>query len=243
LDSIQPSHPDLSKPRSVREILATVALLYAGSPLLFLSLALAVVGPYELIVFALTSTAPPVRRSGSLETSLVLLLIAFALVGPLVSALYVHALAALREQQRPSIASVGMRAIKVLPVVAAAQIIAGITIGIGFLLFIIPGVWLAIRFAVVAQVAALEETDWPGALQRSGALTRHNYLRIFALLLCVSAFTVVLTRIGVRIVGNNGTAAAVVLGVVVATLTQSFQALCTAVLYFDLRARTPAAVA
>jgi hypothetical protein len=242
LASINRSHPDLSRPRSVREILGTVASLYAGFPLLFLTLALAVVGPYELIVLAVTSTAP-LQRSSSLETSIVLLLLAFALVGPLVSALYVHALAALTEQQRPSIASVGQRAIRVLPVVAAAQIIAGITIGIGFLLFIIPGVILAIRFAVVAQVAALEETDWPGALHRSGALTRHNYLRIFTLLICVSAFNIVLTQIGIRIVGNGGTAGAVVLGVGIATLTQSFQALCTAVLYFDLRARTSAAVA
>ena len=235
--SIRNSHPDLSRPRSVREILATVAALYASYPLLFLALALVVVGPYELIVLAVTSTAP-LQQSSSLTTAIILLLVAFALVGPLVSALYVHAIVALGERRRATIASVGPRAIRVLPVVAAAQIIAGISIGIGFLLFIIPGVYLALRFAVVAQVASLEGTDWPGALRRSGELTRRNYARVLTVLVCVYAFNVVLTQIGIQIVGNASTVWTVLLGIAIATITQSFQALCSAVLYFDLRARS-----
>jgi hypothetical protein len=220
----------------VPEILATVASLYVSSPLPFLMLALIVVGPYELIVFAFTSTAP-LQQSSNIETALVLLLVAFALVGPLVSALYVHALVALGENQRPSLRIVGPRALKVLPVVAAAQIIAGISIGLGLLLFIVPGVYLALRFAVVAQVASLEGTDWPGALRRSGELTHRNYLRILGLLICVYAFNVVLTQVGIQLVGNSRNPGAVALGVAIATVTQSFQALCTATLYFDLRAR------
>jgi hypothetical protein len=218
-------------------ILSTVASLYASFPLLFLVLSLAVVGPYELIVLAVTGTGP-LQQSSTVEAAVILLLVAFALVGPLVSALYVHALAALGERRRPSITGVGLSALKVLPVVAAAQIVAGIAIGLGFVAFFFPGVYLALRFAVVAQVASLERTDWPGALRRSGELTRHNYMRILGLLACVYALNIALTQIGVLIIGNRASAGAVVLGVLIATLTQSFQALCTAVLYFDLRARS-----
>ena len=219
------------------EILTTVGSLYATHPLPFLTLSLLVVAPYELIVLAIASTAP-LQQSSSVTTAVVLLLVGFALVGPLVSALYVHALVAIGERRKPTIRSVGPRALRVLPVVAAAQIIAGIAIGLGLLLFIIPGVFLVLRFAVVAQVASLEGTDWPTALRRSGALTRRNYLRVLVLLICVYGFNIALTQVGIQLVGNASTAVTVVLGIAVATITQSFQALCSAVLYFDLRSRS-----
>lgn len=219
------------------QILSTVRLMYAGYPLLFLALALAVVGPYELIVFAVTKTAPLQQQTSSVETAVILLLVAFALVGPLVSALYVHALVAIGEQAQPSIAGVALQGLKVLPVVAAAQIIAGICIGVGFLLFIVPGVILALRFAVVAQAAAIEQIDWPTALRRSGLLTRRNYLRILGLLICIYVVNVTLTRLGILVAGHSAGAPAVALGVVIATLTQSFAALTSSILYFDLRVR------
>lgn len=219
------------------QILSTVMSIYAGYPWLFLTLALAVVAPYELIVLAITKTAPLQQQTSSVETAVILLLVAFALVGPLVSALYVNALVAIGREQQPSILGVIVQGLKVLPVVAAAQIIAGICIGVGLVLFILPGVILALRFAVVAQAAAIEEIDWPTALRRSGLLTRRNYWRIFGLLVCIYLVNVTLTRLGILVAGHSAGAPAVALGVVVATLTQSFAALTSAILYFDLRTR------
>lgn len=218
-------------------MLGTVLALYRAHPFLFLPIALAVVAPYELIVYAITGTAPLQQQTRNVTTWIVLLLVAFALVGPLVSALYIQALVALGEDERPPFGTVALRALRVLPVVAAAQIIAGITIGVGFVLFILPGVYAALRLAVVAQAAAYERTNWPGALKRSFALTRGSLLRILALLAWVFAVNLVLTQIGGGIAGNATTPGDIALGVVVATLTQSFAALASAVLYFDLRAR------
>lgn len=232
----RPTSLDLRQPRPVAGILTTALAVYARFPILLFLLALAVMGPYELIVLAITHTAP-LQRTSNVEATIVPLLIALALVGPLVSALYVKALVAIGDGQRPSIRTVVLGGVKALPVVAAAQIVAGIGIGIGFLLFVIPGIWLALRFAVVAQIAAIEETDWPGALKRSGVLTRGNYLRIFGLLACVYAVNVTLTSIGTAIAGGHATPANVTVGIIVATLTQSFTALTTALLYFDLRVR------
>jgi len=84
----------------------------------------------------------------------VLLLLDFALVGPFVSALHARAVAELAEGRTPRLREVAISGARTLPVVAAAQIIAGIGIGLGAVLFIIPGILLAIRWAVVAQVAA-----------------------------------------------------------------------------------------
>ncbi len=246
---------DLNQPRTVAQILAAALRLYARFPLVLLVFAVAVVAPYELIVLAVTKTAPLAQQSTSVESTLILLLVAFALVEPLVSALYANALVAIDAHERaltapapgtatpgPSISRVALTGIRVLPVVAAAQIVAGIAIGIGFVLFIVPGVFLLLRFAVVAQVAAIERTDWPTALRRSGVLTRHNYLRILGLILCLNAISLLLTSIGIGIAGNGRSAVDVVVGIIVATLTHSFQALGYALLYFDLRARQAALV-
>ncbi len=228
---------DLTQPRTVAQILSTAMSLYRRYAPLLLAYALAVVAPYELIVLAVTNTAPLQQQSSSLASTLILLLVAFALVGPLVSALYANALVAISQPTRQSITKVALQGLKALPVVAAAQIIAGLAIGAGLILLVIPGVYLILRLAVVAQVAAIERTDWPGALRRSALLTRSNYLRIMGLLICVYAVNVTLTSVGVAVAGHGKSAADVAVGIVAATLTQSFQALIAALLYFDLRVR------
>jgi hypothetical protein len=235
---------DLTQPRPIGRILTTALSLYRRYPIALLVVALAVMGPYELIVLAVTNTAP-LQRTSNANATIIPALVALALVGPLVSALYAKTLAAIGDGERPSIRKIALRGLKALPVVAAAQIVAGIAIGIGFILtiytgfilFLIPSVILAIRFAVVPQVAAIEQTDWPGALKRSGLLTSRNYLRIFGLLACVYAVNLTLAGVGTAVAGGSASAPDVAAGVVVATLTQSFTALTTALLYFDLRVR------
>jgi hypothetical protein len=218
-------------------VLATALRLYGRHPVMFILLALAVVAPYDLAVLALANAAPLGQQSVSAGTVTVIALVDFALVGPLVSALQMQALVTIGAGGRPGLGDVIARGIRVLPVVAAAEIIAGLGIGIGLVLFIVPGVILALRWAVVAQVAAIEGTDWPGALRRSAALTARNYLRIFGLLLLVSLINLTLANFAGQLAGTGTRPAQVALGIAVGTITRSFEALAVAVLYFDLRAR------
>lgn len=234
---------DLARPRSVGEILLAALRLYGRHPLLFLALALLVVGPYDLIVLGVSGAGPLGQDSASASTALVLALLDFALVGPFVSALQVHAVLAIGEGRTPELSEVVAQGVRVLPVVAAAQIIAGICIGIGLVLFIIPGLILALRFAVVAQVAAVEHTDWPTALRRSGRLTARNYLRVLVLLVVVALVNLLLIDGVGHLVGAGASAGQVVVGIAVGVVVRSFQALVTAILYFDLRTREPSLTA
>lgn len=223
--------------------------LYLRYPLLFIGLAAAVVVPYGLLVLVIAKTSPLGQESISTSTALILALVQFAFVGPLISALQVRAVLMIGDHEQPSFIEVVKRGLPTLPVVAAAEIIAGIGIGIGLLLFVIPGVILALRWAVVAQVAAIERTDWPGALRRSAELTAatqvrpvsvlptRNYLRVFAILVCISLVNLTLSNVGGAIIGTRTRVAEVVAGIVIMVLEFSFQALTVAVLYFDLRAR------
>jgi hypothetical protein len=228
---------DLRRPLSVGEILASALWFYGRYPLLFAGLALVVVGPYELLVLAITNTAPFGQQTATISTTLTLVLLDFALVGPLVSAFHVHAVLKIGRGQRPGSASVVIQGLRVLPVVVAAQIVAGFGIALGFFALIVPGVILALRWAVVAQVAAVERVNWIQALSRSADLTRGNYLHVLGLTLVVWLIGLTLTRVGEAIAGSSTHALQVAIGIAVVTLVRSFSALTGAVLFFELFSR------
>jgi hypothetical protein len=230
----------LDQPRTVAGVIAAALRLYALYPVLFATLALMVVVPYELAVLAATHIPPLGARHESPGTALTLGLLDVALIGPMVSALYVLAVATVGARERPRLLSVAAGGVSALPVVAAAQIVAALGIAAGLFAFIVPGVVLAIRWAVVAQVAAIERTDWMGALRRSLALTRGQSLHVFAVVLFAAAVDLALAAAGSAVTKPTTHAGDVVLGIAVVTVARSFAALTTALLYFDLLARQSA---
>jgi hypothetical protein len=233
----RPPSVDLTKPRSVFEVVGSALVLYGRYPLMFAALAFAVIGPYELLVLAVTHAAPLGQQHTRASTAFVLFLLDFALVGPLVSALHVHAVSMIGTSARPQLVTVVRHGVVVLPVVAAAQIVAGLGIGLGLLALVLPGIILALRWAVVAQAAATERTDWLGALRRSRELTAGNYLHVLGVLAITSMFDLILASAGTAIAGTGNHVGPVVLGIAVVTIARSFTALATAMLFFDLVAR------
>jgi hypothetical protein len=228
---------DLNRPQTLSGLVRTGASLYAAYPGLFLVLSFAVVAPYELIVLAVTGVSPLGRGTATAATVFTLLLLDFALIGPLVSALYVRALLAVARSERPRLTEVASEVVRLLPVVAAAQIVAGLGIGLGLIVFVLPGVLLAVRWAVVAQAAAVEGTDWMGALRRSAELVRGSYGHALWVLVFTGVFNFVVVRLADAAAGPHTRAPQVILGIAIDTLTRSVAALFTAVLYFDLRSR------
>ncbi len=211
--------------------------MYRRYPLLFAVLALGVIAPYELIVLAATGTTPFGQQSAKVSTVLVLALIDFALVGPLISALYVHAVRRIAGGERPALGEIALLGARVLPTVAAAEIIATLGIGLGFLALIVPGVILLVRLGVVAQAAAIDNENWIEALRRSWQLTGGSSLHVFGLLLITGLVALALRDAGFAITGDSAHAWAVAVGIAVETIARSFVALSGAVLYFDLVAR------
>ena len=166
-----------------------------------------------------------------------MLVLDLLLVGPLISALHVNAVVEIGGHRRPQVGAVLMRGARVLPVVAAAQIVAAFGTGFGFVLLIVPGVLLLARWAVVAQTAALEDVNWITALRRSAELTTGSYLHVLGLLISVGVINVVVARVGSALSGSGASVGAVIAGIVFEMITLSFAALTSAMLYFDLRAR------
>jgi len=226
---------DLGRQRRLREIIGTALRLYGRSPLLFLCLAGILVVPYQVTVVLLEHG----KGQSSAGTAFLLGLIGLALINPCVAAVQVHAILDFGQGERPQVADVIRRGLSVLPVVAAAEIIADIGIAIGLVCFAIPGVLLAIRWAVVAQAAAVERTDWPTALRRSGQLARRNYWRILGLLFIVG----ILSEVPADVIGTGSHLGSTIVGIALALFAGSFGTLLVNLLYFDLRARENARVA
>jgi uncharacterized protein (DUF697 family) len=229
----------IERPRSLAQIIAEALEIYQRYPLLFLVLALGVIAPYELAVLALTGNGPLVSGAHqNLGLTYLLLLLDTAMVGPLVSALHIHAVLVIGQGERPSLRQVVPRALRVLPVVIAAVIASTLGIALGFVALIVPGILLTLRWSVVAQAAAVDHEGWIPALRRSGELTRENYGHIFGLLVVTGLVNAGIV-FGVRVIplGSTAGAASVAMGIAAHTITASFSALTLALLYFDLRAR------
>ncbi len=233
---------DASKPMSIAQIVRAAGALYWRYPLLFAILAAAVIVPFELIVLAVTGYGP--LRHGHVNAGAywLLLLIRSSLITPLVSALHMHAVVTIAEGRRPRLAEVAVLGVMVLPVVAAAEIVADIGIFLGSLALIVPGILLSVRWAVVAQAAALEGEGWADALRSSRRLTTGHGWHVFGLILLVGVLnTAVLFGARAIPLGSSSGAGSVAVGTTVETLVASFSALTLARLYFDLQARREAA--
>jgi hypothetical protein len=228
----------MSAPRSARQLVRAALGLYREYPLLFLVLAAGVIVPYEVIVLATTGAGPFAHGSLGFGTSSLLTLIGLALIGPLVSALHVHAVSEALEGREPRLAPVARRGLQVLPVVAAAEIIAWLGISLGFLAFLVPGIILWLRWYVVAQAAAIEHEGWLPALRRSRQLTASHYRHLIVFGIYLTLITSVPTLlVGFAFGHETTTAASFLVGVALEVVTWSLSALAAALMYFDLRAR------
>jgi hypothetical protein len=240
----QDNQLDLDHPRTIPEIIFTTLGFYVRHAWLLLGFAAIVVVPYEAAVILVAKTGNLSNSTHHSEAKLLILVgIQLLIVQPLLAAFQAHAMAMVGEGQRPSFVEILRRIAPVLLNVIAAEIIAGIIVTLGILLFFIPGLYMLIRLAVVAQTAAIERLDWPTALRRSMDLSRGNWWRIFAVLLLGGIINETVQAIGGSLVNSGVNVGSAVVGLVCMLLTLPFSALLSAVLYFDLRARNDAPTA
>ena len=225
---------DLDQQRTLGQILGTAGRLYGRQAPLLLVLAGIVVVPYEVVVVLLEKGKGGIAAGDEL----LLALVGLALIYPCIAATQVQVLLDVRGGKQPRLGSVIRRGVAALPVVAAADIIAGIGIFVGIIFFLIPGLLLAVRWAVVAPTAAVERTDWPTALRRSGQLTRRNRWRVFGLLVVIFSLSDAVALVA----GTGGQIGLKVVAVALSVIVDSFGVLLLNILYFDLRAREAGSV-
>ena len=138
-------------------------------------------------------------------------------------------------------------------------ILAGLITFVGLLLFCIPGIYLSIAYAFVGQVVVLESLSGMDALNRSRQLVQGFWWRVFGTMFLIQIATLVLNFVinfglervlpaqqvvptdnpfapAVRVNEVNQAIHTLVLGLV-AALMGAYVAVCTTLLYLDLRIR------
>ena len=123
----------------------------------------------------------------------------------------------------------------VLPLLGAGLII-GFGVGIGFVLFVVPGLYLLTIWAVAAPVIVVERRGIGDALGRSRRLVRGNGWRVLATLvlafLILMVVSVGLALLAIAIVDSE--ILRVVFGALGSAVTAPIVALVSSVLYFRL---------
>jgi hypothetical protein len=227
----------------------TVALFrrHAGVALL---LAAAVVLPVELLISGvglgqLTSGYSSKVTTGELVFgSLVPLLITTPLVtGMLVRVVLDHA-----AGERTPAARAAEAGLAVFGPLLGAVLLATAGIMLGFLALVIPGIFLAVRWVVVAPGVVVEGVRGVGALRRSSALVAGSGWWVLGVMIVLAILTGIagaVITLPADALGRSADSQAVVLigGIVAQILTLPFTAFATTLLFFTLRARREGAQA
>ena len=119
--------------------------------------------------------------------------------------------------------------------VAGASILAGFGIAIGFVLLIVPGLYLLTIWCLIVPVIVLENSAVGAAFGRSRELVRGNGWHVFAVILLVALLLFgVNIVIGLILSALPDSARGVISGIVSGTLTAPYIALALTLSYFRL---------
>lgn len=244
------------RPLTTAELLDTTFSLYRRHFLLFVGL---VAVPYLfLLPLQILSIVVSGQRAGSILPTLMVSLAIVVMTLAVTAASQGATFIAVSEVylDRPSSVIGALARIRGETVgLAALMIVIGIGTGIGLLLLVVPGVYIALRWSLAIPVAVLEHETIGGALSRSSDLTQGSRLRIllvwvlfFVLTVAISLLLGIPTGIVSALARAGGVAPLpgwvqilnVVASFVASCLAGPFLTIAIAVLYYDMRVRKEA---
>jgi hypothetical protein len=231
---------DLSRPRDLSGLVAETWSQWSRHRSLFFTVALLISGPVA-IVSAGTSrtmgTADPDHLTSSDLRGLAILGVLVAIELPLVTGVFGRAVTRLGEGESVTVGPALRDGLRVFPRVFGALLLGGLAVIGGFILLIVPGIFLLVRLAFVGQVAAVEELGPGAAFGAAMRVTKGSWWRVFLIgLLGVVVQLVVLTGASAPFAAIGGAVELAASALIEAAVT-SFVTLFQTLFYFDLRAR------
>lgn len=237
----EPPRLDLSERRDLGAILGDTFRLVLRNARTFLAIALAVVVPVELIVsgVGLEQLWGEYRQDREPGELLVPFAVGYLVTGPLLAAMTIHAVLEAAEGRAPSARRSIEAGLEVFAPLFVAILLAAAGVAAGFVAFVVPGVFLAVRWYFVPQAVAIEGRRGPGALGRSWELVTGSWWRVFAITVVVSLAGGIPGAIAAlpltAVADATGRAAFELAGGIVAqTISGPIVAVAGTLLYFDL---------
>lgn len=237
----RPRRLDLSLPRTYGELVRTTLQIFGAHADVLLTLALVLVAPATLVVDGIWGRAladgvdakpPAAAQAVSAALSVFVIL-------PLVTASTARAVQRLGEGAQPgdvrTVLKAGARA---FPRVLGAVVLYVVGVLAGFVLLVVPGIWLAVRCYFAVQAAALEGRGPGGAMRRSSELVQGMWWRTCGVLVATGFLIGVTGSIAITAFGSSGNGALFVAGTtIVESVAMVLTAIFATLVYFDLRAR------
>jgi len=210
----------------------------------FLVLAAVVVVPVHVIVsgIGLEQLTGRYDRSPTLAETLIPTLVSFLVVSPLLNAICIHVLRSLADAEKPSARLALVEGFEAFQPIFFAVLLAAAGIALGLLLFIVPGIYVAVRWFFVPQAVIIEGVSGPQALGRSMEVTDGFWWRTFAIVLGANVLAAIpglaLAAPLAALAESSGRAVWSLAGTIATEMvTTPFVALVATFLYYDLRAR------
>src|SRR4051794_13477334 len=238
------AHAPLQRDRDLGRLLDDTFSLYRRHAGVALVLAAAVVIPVELLVSGvglgqLTSGYDSEASSGEL---IVGGLAPVLITTPLVTGMLVRIVLDDAAGEPASAGRAAETGLNLFAPLLAAILLATLGIVLGFFALVIPGIWLAVRWVVVAPTVVVEGHRGADALRRSAALVTGSWWWAFSVMIVLAILVLVVSAvvtIPTDAIGRSADAQIIVLlgSIIGQILTLPFSALATTLLFFTLRAR------
>jgi hypothetical protein len=116
-------------------------------------------------------------------------------------------------------------------------LLTGLAVGIGFFLFIIPGIIFFVRFAVGIPALVVEDRRGTPAMRRSWELTGGHFWHVAGTVLLAGIITSIVSGILTAPFGSSGWFLRAIAASIAQIVTAPFTALVGVLVYLDLRAR------
>ena len=237
----------LDQPRDVSALFRDALAVYGSHFPTFIALGAVVVVPVQLIVsgLGLEYLTAPYDKSPAAAETVIPTAVSFLVVAPLITAICIHALRALAGGEGPAAGPAITAGFEAFPPLFAAVLLTAVGVALGLLFFVIPGIYVAVRFFFVPQTVVIDGERGAGALRRSWEQVEGFWMRTFGIVLLANlAATIpgVLISLPFASLAEEADRQVFALIGVIASeaVTGPFVALLSTFLYYDLRARRAA---
>jgi len=119
--------------------------------------------------------------------------------------------------------------------VIVLSLLVGLTVAVGFILFVIPGIIFLVMFSMSIPVLVVEGTGGTEAMRRSWKLVKGHFWHVLGVIVVAA----IIAGIVGGLIGSIGgsTVVGLIFDIIGRVITAPFSALVTVLLYLDLRAR------
>jgi hypothetical protein len=166
-------------------------------------------------------------------------LLSFTFVAPIVSAAVTSMVGEVYVGRAAKIGEAFRVALRMVLPLIGTSLLAGLAMMVGFLLLIVPGVWLGLGLIALTPVMVIERSFGMKAIERSLELLSGNRGRAFLLYLLVGILMTVLSTTFALLAGAAPVLGGIASGLA-SSVTGAFLAVVSVTLYFEIRSRKEA---